>query len=127
MEIPNRQVQYAPPGYVGENENGKADQLGYGGGQGCAGNTHIQSENEDRVKDTVQNAADAHAEHGEDCAALTAQTLIHYKAGRHKGRCQQHIACIVDRILLAGRGSAQQPHHGGHKHIAEDQQQRSQP
>ena len=118
-------MQKAAPCDVREDQNRKADYLGNSGRQGCTGNTHIQPKDEDRIQNTVQNTAKAHAHHAESGAAFGTQALVHHKAGSHKGSGIQHIGGIVHRILLTGGGSTQKPHHGKNKKVTENHQQRT--
>ena len=98
---------------------GKADRLGDGGGQSGSRHSHVQGEDEDGVQQTVEHAAEAHADHGKGGAALAAQTVVHHKVAGHQRRRQQHIGGIVHGVLLAGGGGPQQAHHGGHEDAAQ--------
>ena len=125
MEIPDGQPQQAAPGQVGEDQNGEANQLGNGGGQGGTGHAHggkaEVTKDENGVQNAVDDAADAHAQHGKGGAALTAQALVHNEVAGHEGGGHQHIGGVVDGVLLAVGGGTQEPDHGGHKDRAENQ------
>ena len=125
LKILQRQAQHTALCDVGEDQNGKAHQLGDGGCQRSTGHTHIHAKNKNRIQNAIQNTAQAHAHHGKGGAAFAAQALVGHEVGRHKGRRHEHIGGIVDGILLTGGGSTQQPHHGRHKNASKDHQQRA--
>ena len=121
-EIPDGQVQQAPPGHIGEDQDHEADHLGNGGGEGRTGDTHVEMEDENGVEDDVQNAAEAHAHHGKGGAALGSEALVHDEVAGHEGSGHEHVGGVIDGIGFAGGGGAQEANHGGHENGAEDQQ-----
>ena len=94
-------MQQTAAGQIGEDQNGKGDPLGNGGGQRSTGNTHVKTpgHDEDGVQDDVEDAAEAHADHGQGSAALASQTLVHNEAGGHKGRGKQYIGRIINGVF----------------------------
>ena len=126
LKVSDGQMEQAAAGDVGEHQNAEADDLADGGGQRSSGNAHIQTKDEQRVQQAVEDAAEAHAHHAQSGTALGAQALVHDKIGGHKGRGAQDIGGVVDGVPLTGGGGTQQAHHGGHKDGAEDEQQRTQ-
>ena len=115
LKIPKRQPEQAAAGQIGENQDGKADELGNRGSHRGSGHPQVQVKDENRVQKAVENTAEAHADHGQHGAALCPQALIHDKGGGHQGGHQQDIGGVFNGVLLTGGSGPQEPDHGPHE------------
>ena len=92
---------------VHDQKNGKAHQLGSGGGKSRAVDAHAQLHDQNVVPQNVQKTTGGQAEHGIKGLALIAQAVIENQGADDHWRGQEYPEAIVHGIGGDGVGAAE--------------------
>ena len=124
-EVPPAGVDHLqPPGQVAHRQEGGQD-LPQHGGQGDALHPHIQPEEEDGVKDHVENGPGEQDRTGVPGAAVSPDHMGHGRGKDAEGHPQEEDEGIGPGVGHHGLGGPEEVEHGLQKHQAKDGHQQA--
>ena len=83
-------------------EKNKADTLGNGGRNTCAGDPHIKLAHQEPVSKNIEDSPCCQSDHGEQGLSLIAQDIVENAACRHDGGGNEDEQAVRARIRKDG-------------------------
>ncbi len=108
-----------------DKQDAETDSLTQNGSKRRSGHAHVESENEQRVQEHVQEPADGNAHHAESGAALEPQVVVQHQAGHHPGGSHEDDPHILDGIGQDGRSGTDQRGQLGSEQVPQEGDQDS--